>query len=326
MKKVMKTMIVLQVLVLLGLSECGYGESDTNPVLAKPLVNGIVFDGDLSIAVAAIKRDSINTTVWLTLRKISEYTNSYRRFTLRVIDDRQNKYEQLCYCDRFPFPLCDPKNLPCGFTWVMPVKVSNMPEIAPISKIELENISSKPSICFELNFRKVALPDLNEFKITPKQRLSTGDEIEIDKNLSACVGVLTIEDRMKLSRNREEEGFAFTLPFTVTNKDYNAHWMKKCFFLVQLEDGRLFAGPISRISPIKALSTDVYKIEAYLSFKRNLEDAISAPYMLLLYKESLDPHDFPFYRFIPISAELKSQCLKIKNSYLLSRKAKVKLN
>ena len=205
---------------------------------------------------------------------------------------------------------------------VIPFKISNIPEIAPISKIELENRSSKSPICFELNFRKVALPDLNEFKVTPKQQLSTGDEIEIDKNLSARVGVLTIEDKIKLFRNIEE-GFALTLPLTVRNTDYNAHWMKKCFFLVQLEDGRLFTGPISRISPIKALSTGLYKIEAYLPFKKRLGDAISVPHMLLLYKESLDPHKFPFYRFMPISDELKSRCLKIKNSYLLKENSEL---
>lgn len=292
---------------------------DKAKFFAKPLNNGVIFDDDFSVAIVKIQRYPKKTIIWLAFRKISEDWRPVRKaLRLRIIDDRQNKYETRFEINGGVFSLKgeppDLGNIPSGFTWITWVEISKIPEIAPIAKIQIEN--------FDLDFKKPKFPTLG-FEIKPEQLLSPGEQIQMDKHLSFRVGNLLVKDEFPGSFGREK-GFDITLPLMVRNDDYNAHSMVKLVIGVLLEDGR-FIPPRTRgwEGPgIQALSTENYNIRICIGFEKDLGGVISVPHLLLLYKYPFPIPGYQFYQFVPIFPEVKHRCLAIKNSYLLSEKLK----
>ena len=296
---------------------------DKNKFSAKQLDNGVIFDDDFSVAIVKIQRYPTKTIIWLAFRKISEDWRPVRKkLRLRIIDYRQNKYETYFEINGGIFSLKgeppDLGDLPPGFTWITWVEIRKIPEIAPIAKIEIEN--------FDLDFKKPKLPDLG-FEIKPEQLLSPGEEIQMDKHLSFQVGNLLVKDEFPGSFGREKE-FDITLPLMVRNNDYNARSMAKLVIGALLEDGR-FIPPSTRGwegPEIQALSTENYNIRICIGFEKDLGGVISIPHLLLLYKYPFPTTGYQFYRFVPISPELKHRCLEIKNSHLVLESAKAKLD
>jgi len=301
---------------------------DEAELSVKPLDNSVIFDDNLSVAIAKIERESNTATVWLAFRRIAEQWHiSKRGFKLRIIDDRQNKYEKYfhvwgrgIYTPRYgPLHL---EGLPCGFTWVIPIEITRISSIAPVSKIEIErdfwnwlDKGDKPKkVCFELDFANPTFPNL-EFKITPEQLLLPGDEVRLNKDISFRVGNLMLQDEFTDTPDVEKR-FVFTLPLIVRNDDYNAHTMNRYALAAQFEDGRFITsdkkgwqGP-----KIQAQSTYTYNVKVYIGFKKDLEGIVSLPHRLILYTCNSPTAGYRFYRFVPISPELKRQCVEIKNT------------
>ena len=160
------------------IKDVGYGSTRnfTNPKefirKNKPFSHRVSFGG-LSIGITNIVRESKKTAVSFAFKRISEkwYPTDY---TVIITDDRGNSYTARFSIEEGLSRLVVGRvgescpatlSLPVGFAWLIrPVEIS-IPEIAPISKIELvhQNIGSPGSVPKKvtLDFRKVAFPDLD---------------------------------------------------------------------------------------------------------------------------------------------------------------------
>lgn len=329
--KMRNVMIILQVVILLVLA--GYVEAD-----AKPIPYGVVIDGDLSVSIAKMERGPNTTTVWLAFRKLSEPVKTMdarkgqirgprgvkshpsKELILRIIDNRGNRYEKYCYRENGVFTrwLNEPrdyKRLPAGLTWIFPVKISKIPEIAPISRIEIEN---RPNLRekFELNFRKPVFPNL-DFEVKPGQILVPGKKIQINKNVSFFANDLMIKDFTR----ENEYGFYFYLSLEFKNADYNPRQTRNYYLAVQLKDGSLLYGSsYSGVRKIEALSTKERQIRMDIS-KDLLEKENAVPRMFFFY-EITDQRTNLFRRLIPVSAELKQEYLEKRRLYLAQKNKK----
>lgn len=298
---------------------------DKTKSTARPLNNGAIFNNNLSVSIAEIQRSSTTAKVWVAFRKISQSWKSGRAFRLRIIDNRENQYETFFYlengfCLNAPADLAD---LPCGFTWVMPIEIST-PEIVPIARIVLiQDAGTRPDeAMFDLDFKQPQFPDVN-FEVKPEQLLSPGDNVVIDKDISFQVGNFLLQDSFQWGQ-AQEKGFAITLPLTVKNSDYNTHNMPGLTLRVLLEDGRFIAPTgigIGGGGAILASSTEILNLKAVVGFKAHMGNRMSLPHMLLMYRCS-PTMGCRFYYFIQIPSELKQRCREIKDSFLVSQDAK----
>jgi len=258
----------------------------------KPLENGVIFDNELSIAIAYIKREPQTTTIWLALKCVNKSWNS-RIFEIVIYDDRGNEYKNKFHVASYrnawlndDFPAI-PENLPLGFTWISgPIKIS-MPFQAPITKIELV-VNSKN---VELNFKDPISPSLS-FEPKKEEVIRPGEEIKLDKNLS-----LKWQGRIKIEKdNNDGSTYAVLSSVIIKNHDYNSQDLPEFRFYIQFNNGGIASEPFYLGSPtekIPDLSTKTIDYRVNIDIRRGNNTGIR---MILLYYENIQ--GVTFYRLI----------------------------
>lgn len=314
----------------------GAPPSQTIPAPARPLPNGVTFDGNLSVSVAMVDRGPELTVVWLAFRRVGEGAAKLSRgFQLVLSDDRGNSYAGALFVLG---PLAgqsalegapqDSESLPIGFTWVSPVKV-RLARIAPIARMEIVRElragifrSLDPrTVRRSLNFEAPQFPEL-DFDVPVEHTLSPGQVLTLGRDLSARIGDVSVKGEFS-QRHPEygrQCGYAITLPVTVKNLDYNEHSFTSFGIAVQLDSGMVtelppghdHALPVPAQQEIRAESSALIALATTL--RRG--SALPQPLRLLVYQGAR------FRGCIPLVTNIRARCREIAHTYSLLEHAK----
>ena len=228
--------------------------------------------GALGITITKLGRDKDYTFVWIAFQKIVDKSKSYdiggnsyfvipENWCLTITDDRGNNYskdfklsliskheeQQYATVNLGGCPLNAGFDLPKGFTWTpelgIPVAI---PQIAPISKIEVYPRNADWDKRFKLDFKNACSPDL-DFKIDPRNLIVPRQELFRTKDL-----LVTFES-MRTSEKIEKDGKYISVNILMNGKnlDYNPHHFTSDTFFLQLSSGR-----------VVKLGSHIHKMEA----------------------------------------------------------------